>query len=479
MKGKMKNKFYVTTAIMYVNAKPHLGYALEVVQGDVLKRYYKKIGLDSYFLTGTDEHGIKMQTTAEEAKTNPAKLAAENTKKTIELARSLNSSFDDFIKTSDKKRHWPAVQKLWKKLEKNGDIEKKKYKAFYCVGCEGFLSKSDLVDGKCPYHGKEPELVEEENWFFKLSKYQERLKKIIETDELKIIPESRKNEVLSFLNQGLDDVSFSRESKKLYWGIPVPGDDSQTIYVWCDALTNYISAIDYEKEGAKFKKYWPADLHIIGKDILRFHALYWPAMLLSAGVKLPKSILVHGFINSGGKKMSKSLGNVIDPKEIIDKYGAEALRYYLLRYIPTKEDGDFTIQHFEKVYSSDLANGLGNLLQRTLSMVDKYKVSVKNNKPKQLEKSQKKLIENFEFDKRLENVWSIIKECDKFIDDEKPWELAKNNQKKLKEVLQKVYDALTNIADEIDVFMPETSEKMKKQLKNLKPEPLFPRLGEK
>lgn len=476
-----KNSFYITTAIMYVNARPHLGYALEVVQADVLARYYRSLGKEVFYLTGTDEHGIKIQKAAEEKGVDPGFLSKENTKLTKELAQDLGASFDYFIRTSDQKTHWPAVKKIWEKLKSGGDLEKRKYRGIYCVGCEAFLREGDLVGGKCPVHEKEPEIVEEVNWFFKLSKYQDILKNKIKEDEIRIVPKSRKNEVLAFIEKGLDDVSFSRDKKKLHWGIPVPGDKDQTIYVWCDALTNYISAIDYAEESASFKKYWPADIHIIGKDILRFHALCWPAMLLSAGIDLPKTIMAHGFITSSGRKMSKSSGNVVDPKEIIEKYGVDPLRYYLLRAIPTLEDGDFTIEHFEEIYRADLSNDLGNLLQRTLTMINKYDVRIKK---------QKDLkcgggcaigghIENFEFNKALERLWSCIATQNKLIDEKKPWELAKEGKtEELREVLQKIYDFLVIFSIKIHPFLPETSEKIKNQLSSLKPEPLFPRLEE-
>lgn len=473
-----KNKFYITTAIMYVNSKPHLGYALEAVLGDALARYHRSLGDDTFYLTGTDEHGIKIQKTAEEAGITPHELADTNTKLTKELVQDLSAEIDGFVRTTDQKNHWPAVEKIWNKVAENGDLEKRKYKALYCVGCEAFLNPAELVDGKCPIHGKEPEEVEEENWFFKLSKYQDTLKKLIESDEVRIVPEKRKNEILAFIDRGLDDVSFSRDKEKLPWGIPVPGDDTQTMYVWCDALTNYISAIGYAEETAGFKKYWPADMHIIGKDILRFHALYWPAMLISAGLPTPKTIMVHGFINSGGKKMSKSTGNVIDPQEIIKKYGAEALRYYLLRYIPTLDDGDFTPEHFDSVYKADLSNDLGNLVQRTIAMINKYGIVPVANKPRDIGDCQKELMDDFNLSQRLENIWAVIKKGNQFIDDNKPWELAKADTQKLQTVLQEVYEMLTTVAFHLEPFMPETAKKMQEQLKTLKPEPLFPRIEE-
>ncbi|PIS13721.1 MAG: methionine--tRNA ligase, partial [Candidatus Tagabacteria bacterium CG09_land_8_20_14_0_10_41_14] len=316
-------KFYVTTAIDYVNGAPHLGHALEKIQADVIARYQRMFGeKDVYFLTGTDEHGIKIVQSAEEAGRKVEDFVDLNVEKFKKLCADLNISYSDFIRTSDKKRHWPVARSIWKKMEEEGDIYKSKYKGFYCVGCEAFITEKDLINGKCPYHESlEPELIEEENYFFKLSKYAAEIRKKIETDELLILPEARKNEVLEILKD-VKDISCSRPAEKVCnWGVPVPGDESQIMYVWIEALTNYLQPKDF----------WPADTHVIGKDILRFHAVVWPAMLLSVGLELPKKIFAHGFVLSGGKRMSKSSGNVIDPFELIEEYGADALRYYLLR----------------------------------------------------------------------------------------------------------------------------------------------------
>src|SRR3989344_1895241 len=356
-------KFYITTAIAYTNARPHLGHALEFIQADVLARYHRLAGDDTWFLTGTDEHGTKIARAAEAAGKPEQEFVDEITKAFINLDEKLNISNDDFIRTTDRNRHWPAVIKLWNKLVENGDLYKKEYEGLYCVGHEAFIKKSELVDGFCPIYKTEPEKIKEENWFFKLSKYKKEIKERIKSDELRIVPESRKNELLNLLDDA-EDVSFSRPSKDLKWGIPVPGDDTQTMYVWADALTNYISAVGYADETEQFKKYWPVDVHLIGKDILRFHALYWPAMLLSAGLDLPKAIYVHGFITVEGEKMSKTVGNVIDPFELIEKYGSDVVRYFLLREIPSTEDGDFSFKKLEDRYNGDLANGLGNLVQR-------------------------------------------------------------------------------------------------------------------
>ncbi|MEK7178237.1 MAG: methionine--tRNA ligase, partial [Patescibacteria group bacterium] len=355
-------KFYVTTSIPYVNAEPHIGFALEIIQADVLARYRRHKGDDVFFLTGTDEHGVKIVRAAKAAGKTSQDFVNGVTKKFKDLKKILNLSGDDFIRTSDRKRHWPGAQKLWFKLYDAGKLYKKSYRGLYCVGHEAFITEKDLVNGKCRDHQEEPEIIEEENWFFKLSDYTNKIKEKIKSDELLVMPKSRKNEILSLINEGLEDISFSRPRKDLSWGIPVPNDSKHTMYVWCDALSNYITAIGYADDEKKFKKWWPANVQVIGKDILRFHAAIWPGMLLAAKLPLPKTIFVHGFITVGGEKMSKTIGNVIDPFEVVKKYGADALRYYLLREIPSGEDGDFTYEKFEERYNADLAKGLGNLV---------------------------------------------------------------------------------------------------------------------
>lgn len=480
----MAKKFYITTAIDYVNDAPHIGHALEKVQADVLARYHRSLGEEVFFLTGTDEHGFKIVRTAKEQGITPQELVNKITPKFIKLWEELNLSNDDFIRTTDQKRHWPAVKKIWQKLQERGDLYLKKYKGLYCSGCEAFITKKELVNGKCPVHKKEPEIVEEENYFFRLSKYSQAIKKAIEGGELKIVPQTRANETLSFIDQGLEDVSFSRSREILDWGIPVPGDDSQTIYVWADALTNYLSGLDYAREGELFKKFWPANVHCVGKDINRFHSLIWPAILLSAGLSLPKIIFVHGFINVAGQKMSKSLGNIVDPFPLIERYGSDALRYYLLREIPATEDGDFTIEKFEQRYNADLASGLGNLVARVLTLATKFKVKslkleikVKSLKLdaaiQQAKQDTKNALESFRFNEALAAVWGLIRFCDRYIEKEKPWEAGD----KQKEVIADLLFVLQNIAELLQPFLPETSEKILRQIKTKKFSPLFPRLN--
>jgi methionyl-tRNA synthetase len=498
-------KFYITTSIIYVNAFPHIGFALELVQADALARYHRILGDDVFFLTGTDEHGTKIVQAAKKSGEKPKNFVDKISNKVKKLTKVLNVSNDDFIRTTDKKRHWPAVEKVWLKLKKNGDIYKKKYKGLYCVGCEAFVQKKDLAGGKCPFHQKEPEIVEEENYFFRLSKYAAKIEKILKKDEIKIIPEARKNEILSFIRQGIEDISCSRLKRKVEWGVPVPGDNSQTIYVWFEALINYISALGYGENGNNFKKYWPADVHCLGKDIFRFHSLLWPAMLLSLGLKLPKKIFVHGFTTVNGQKMSKSLGNIVDPFKLVEKYssarspqvGTDAVRYFLLGEISPTEDGDFTYQKFEERYNSDLASGIGNLLSRVRVMADNRLIPLKaglkagqnpevQKKIQETEKKYKNALESFKFNEALKAIWELIGFSDRYIEKERPWE-DKNQKSKIKnqKVINNLLAILDNIAKFLEPFLPETSGRIKKEIErdkksgtfiNKRGKVLFPRL---
>ena len=484
-----KKKFYITTSIAYTNTTPHLGFALELTQADVLARYHRFLGKDVFYLTGTDEHGQKVAKAAEKAGKTPKKFCDEISAKFRALKKALNLSNNDFIRTTDRKRHWPAVREVWLKLKENGDIYKKKYKGFYCLGCEAFITKKDLKDGKCVFHQREPEVLEEENYFFRLSKYSKKIKEIIEKGKIKIIPESGKKEMINFLKQGLEDISFSRPRKDLKWGIPVPDDQTQTIYVWADALTNYLSALGYGQNEEKFKKYWPPDVQCIGKDILKFHALIWPAMLLSLKLQLPKVIFVHGFLNVAGQKMSKSLGNVINPFDLVKKYGTDAVRYFLLREIPPTQDGDFTYEKFEKRYNSDLAGGLGNLVARVITMASKFKIQnskfkikIQNLKLKQeIEKTRKNwqaALEEFKFNEALSCIWDLISFCDRYIEKERPWELVKSKVKsqKSKVVISDLLLTISEIAEMLEPFLPDTSKRIFQQLKEKTRKPLFPKI---
>jgi methionyl-tRNA synthetase len=471
----MPEKFYITTSIPYTNASPHIGFALEIIQADVLARHHKTLGKDVYFLTGTDEHGLKTLRAAEAAGKTAMEFADEMSAKFKELAGVLNISNTDFIRTTDEVRHKKSVYKLWQKYIDQGDIYKKKYKGFYCPGCEAFKTEKELIDGKCVIHQKPVEVIEEENYFFKLSKYLSEVRELIATEKIKIIPEAKKNEVLGMIDQGMDDVSFSRTKEK-YWGWPVPGDESQVLYVWQDALPNYIAAVGYADDTEKFKKYWPADAHCIGKDIVKFHAIYWPAMLLSAKLDLPKTIFVHGFINVAGQKMSKSLGNVVDPFELVEKYGVDAVRYFLLREIPSAEDGDFTYEKFETRYNADLAGGIGNLVARTLGIAKGQKIEkaeaseATNQKIKETKKRCNAAVDSFKFNEALIAVWELIGYCDKYINDQKLW------QTKDARIINDLFVALSEISIMLAPFVPATSAKIEEAVKSGQAHILFPKL---
>ena len=476
----MPKKFYITTAIPYVNGDPHIGHALEFVQTDVVARYHRQAGDDVFFLTGADENSLKNVQAAEKEGISTKKLVDRNTKKFIDLAKILNISNDDFIRTVDKK-HFAGAQKLWSAC-KPEDIYKKKYKGLYCVGCEQFYTEKELVDDKCPEHKTKPEVVEEQNYFFKLSNYQKQLEKLIESDEYKVVPETRKNEVLSFIKMGLEDFSISRSvARAKNWGVGVLGDDSQVMYVWFDALSNYITGLDYAKDGKKYKKYWPADAHVIGKGIIRFHAVYWPAMLLSAGVKLPKELFVHGYINIEGGKMSKSLGNVIDPFELIKKYGVDPVRYYLLRYVHPVQDSDFSIKKFEQAYTADLSNGIGNLVSRVSGLIEQNNVKIKLEIKHNQDKTVTKLVDKYSFDQALKHVWEKVADADGYISEIEPWVLAKENKtKELTEVLNKVTNDILEISYLLQPFLSETAKQIEKIFtakKIKKAKALFPRLS--
>lgn len=467
------NKFYVTTAIAYVNAPPHLGHALEFIQTDAIARYKRMMGFDCYFLTGTDEHGVKMYNTARKLGKGTQELVDENAAHFKSLKEVLNLSYDDFIQTSDRKRHWPACQKLWMKLSEAGDIYEKEYEGLYCEGCELFMKETELVNGKCPIHRKEPQPLKERNYFFRLSKYSEKIVELIESDQLKLLPESRKGEFLNMAKEGLTDVSFSRPRDVLPWGVDVPGDPDQVMYVWCDALTNYISAIGYATETKQFERYWPADVHLIGKDIVRFHAGYWIGMLLSAGIELPKSILIHGFITHNGEKMSKTLGNVVNPVETARKYGTDALRYYLLREIATGRDGDFSDELFVERYNSDLANNLGNLLNRVHTLVSRNEVrdfsfdrAHEPYETKVLETWERYVssMDTFDLHEAIHHVFRLVDFANKQMEDQKPWAQLKADRQAGEATLCNLLEVLRQISIMIHPFIPETSDRMRFQL---------------
>ncbi len=465
----MNKPFYITTAIPYVNANPHLGHALEFVQADTIARFYKLLGKKVITLTGSDENALKNVQAAEKNNLSPKEFVDKNALLFLELTKKLNTHFDVFQKGTNS-NHLKSSQELWLRCQK--DIYKKNYQGLYCLGCEAFYTKEELNEnGECYEHpGRKLELLTETNYFFKLSKYQNQLIEIIKTNQVEIIPETRKNEVLSFLSKPLLDISISRSNERAKnWGVPVPNDPTQRIYVWFDALNIYRSGVN--------EKIWPADIHIIGKGIIRFHAIYWLAFLLSAKLSLPKKIFVHGYINVNGQKMSKTLGNVIDPNLIIEKYGTDTLRYYLLKEIPPFDDGNFTWERMKEVYRADLANELGNLLLRLtkLAYQDNLFVEEKNIDYKKIySKKMFKLFNQFQFNLVLEEIWKDIKNINKDIDNFAPW---KKSQQKRKEFLINLLKKLTLIGFQLLPFMPETGKKIIQSTTNKIniSKPLFPK----
>jgi len=477
-------KYYITTAIDYVNAKPHVGHAFEKVQADVLARYHREAGDDIYFLSGTDENSLKNVQAAEKANKPVAEFVLENAKVFSGLKELLNLSYDQFIRTTED-RHFRGVQKLWNSFKKE-DIYSKNYKGFYCVGCEEFKTEKDLVGGCCPEHGTKPEVVEEENYFFKLSAYQDKLLELIEKNEILITPDFRRNEVISFIKSGLEDFSISRSKKRAKnWGVPVPDDPDQIMYVWVDALSNYITALDYATDGELFQKYWSDNkgkkIHVIGKGILRFHAIYWPAMLLSAGVFEPLQVASHEYLTINGKKMSKSLGNIIGPEEIVSRYGVDATRYLLLASMPYLSDGDISFPKMDEKYTADLSNNLGNLIQRTIAMIKKYDLGPIEVLDKQETMEDLNICDSMRVANTfssLEKIMSYVRSKNQLIAEKEPWVLAKEGKtEELRNLLvSNIYFPLLQISTALQPFMPEIALKMKKQLETLEAEPLFPRL---
>jgi len=464
------SKFYLGNAIPYVNAAPHMGHALEAVQGDALTRYHRMIGDDVCFLVGTDEYGSKIQQIAKEKGLKPQELADTNSALFLEFHKRINAANDDFIRTTSE-RHKAGAQKLWQKLEAAGKFYDKEYEGKYCTGCEAFILDKDLVDGLCAIHKRAPEILREKNMFFKLSEYSDAIKEKVKSGELLIRPQSRRNEFLSFLEEGLQDVSFSRPKKTVAWGIEVPGHEDQVMYVWCDALSYYLSAIGYSEETEEFKKYWPADVLLIGKDIIRFQCGVLIGMLMAAGLPLPKAVYVHGFITSEGQKMSKSLGNVVDPIALLDEWGADPVRYYLLREVPTDEDGDFSRERFAIVYKDELQNTIGNLLRRVVTL------SVKNFEARRpvgdgalkenIEKAWKMYHEGFttfNIKSALEAMIGLAREGNLYVDQQKPWELAKTDKESLEKVLGNLLELCKALGEMLQPVIPESAQKILTQV---------------
>ena len=474
-----KGKFYITTAIAYTSRKPHIGNSYEIVLTDTLARYKRLQGYDVFFLTGTDEHGQKIEEYAEAAGVTPKEYVDKVSGEIKAICDLLNTTYDKFIRTTDD-YHEKAVQKIFRKLYDKGDIYKSEYEGLYCTPCESFWTEAQLVDGKCPDCGREVKPAKEEAYFFKLSKYQKQLEEYIESNPNFIYPESRKKEMLNnFIKPGLQDLCVSRSSFK--WGIPVDFDDKHVIYVWIDALSNYITALGYDPDGSGelYKKYWPADVHIIGKDIVRFHTIYWPIMLMALGEPLPKQVFGHPWLLFGTDKMSKSRGNVIYADDLVELFGVDAVRYYLLSEMPYTSDGSITYETMIERFNSDLANTLGNLVNRTIAMTNKYFGGVIQ-APSEAEdvdgelkdtaintvKKVDELLSTYRVSDALEAIFSLAKRSNKYIDETMPWALSKDESKKerLGTVLYNLLESIRFISVLISPFMPETAEKIMKQM---------------
>lgn len=476
----MTKKFYLTSAIPYVNAAPHIGHALEFVQTNSIARYHRLLGDDVRTLSGGDENALKNVQAAEKAGVPIQEFVDKNNKLFEELTIQLNATYDVWQKGSDHTHHFPSSQKLWELCAKNGDIYQKTYEGLYCVGCETFYEREELNDqGECFEHpGKPLQMVKEKNWFFRLSNYELQIKEKIQSGQLDIVPEKRKNEVMAFLDRGLNDISISRSNERAKnWGVPVPGDTTQRMYVWFDALNIYQSGVGFGWDEKTYKKWWPADIHVIGKGITRFHAIYWPAFLLSAGLELPKKIFVHEYFTVNGQKMSKTLGNVIDPVILIKKYGVDPLRYYFLAKFSPFNDGDFSEEEFKKTYNADLANGLGNLVARVGKLSENLNFKLKTvNFSDVNEGDYKKALEEYRFNDALAYVWEKVKAADKHIDENEPWKLTGET---LHEVLEKSIQQIVEIATLLQPFLPDTSAKILVQFITQPIQsqpPLFPRL---
>ncbi|MFH1520441.1 MAG: methionine--tRNA ligase [Candidatus Micrarchaeota archaeon] len=474
--------YYLTTAIPYVNAAPHIGHVLEFIQTDVIARYQKSRGKEVALVTGADENSLKNVRAAEKEGITAAQLCDKNSAIFKDMADKIGLSYTTFRRTSDKEKHWAGVQRVWELCHKNGDIYSRKYRGLYCVGCEAFYDEGELVNGICPEHRTQPETVEEENYFFKLSNYQDKLETLIETNELEIIPETRKNEVLSFIRGGLKDFSISRSvTRAKGWGVPVPNDPSQIQYVWFDALGTYITGIGYGTDEKTFNKFWPANTHVIGKGILRFHAVYWPAILLSAGLKLPKSVLVHGYITVNGQKMSKSLGNIIDPFYLIEKYGVDPLRYCLLSEVPTFEDGDFSEKVLIETNNNELLANVGNLVNRTLVFIknnfdgkipqygpqNEQDIVFLQQQAKTVEEIGKDL-EKVKIRDGLHKIMQFSKNANKFFQDNKPWVSIKTERTRAETAIGILTTQVKDLAILLEPYLPATSSEIFAQL-NMEP----------
>ena len=470
-----KKVTYITTPIYYVNARPHIGHAYTTIAADVYARFCRVQKKETFLLTGTDEHGLKIQKSAQEAGKEPQKFVDEMAQNFKDLWKKLNISNDNFIQTTSKK-HKEAVQKALQTLYDTGSVYKGTYAGLYCVGCEQFKNESDLVEGRCADHNTAPEKIEEESYLLKMSDVAGKITEEILEDRFCVKPKRYKKEILSFLeNNELRDIAISR--KNVSWGIPLPFDREHTTYVWADAFLNYLTGLAWDGDARKLPVQWPPEAHLIGKDILRVHATIWPAILLHLHIPLPKMLFVHGHLLSGGKKMSKTLGNVITIEEMLEKFGVDGSRYLLLSAGMFGNDVDVTMERMTEKYNANLANGLGNLTSRVLTLAQNITYHTPNTKQiTEYQVSMAKLIENFEMNKALEKVWVIVDKANKFIDEQKPWELKKTDEKKFSEVMERLLQDLYFISELLVPFLPETAERMKKALKTRKSNILFERV---
>lgn len=487
------SKFYITAPIYYVNDVPHIGHTYTTIAVDILARWHRLIGDEVFFLTGTDEHGAKIAEKANEMKMEPQKYVEEVAEKFKQAWQELNISNDNFIRTTDE-NHIKAVQKALLFMYDKGDIYLNKYEGLYCRGCEQYKKERDLVDGLCPDHKIVPEKMSEECYTFKLSKYQDKILELIKKDELQILPLRKKNEIISFYEkEGLEDVSFSR--KNVSWGIPIPWDNSHTVYVWADAFLCYLTGLGWDGtvplingdsdiapliNGVRGIEFWPPQVQIMAKDILRVHTTIWPAMLLSLGLPLPKTLFIHGYFSIDGQKMSKSLGNVIAPADLIKKYGIDATRYLIISATVFGNDGDISWKQFDEKYNADLANGLGNLIARVSNLLEKnnLELKLKISSDKELIKEYEEKMQSFKFDEALKLLWEKLKKGDEILSDKKPWKM--DNREEIKQVLQPISQDILNVVNLLNPFMPDISKKIVEQFsaKQIKKgESLFPRIN--
>ncbi len=470
--------FYITTTLPYVNGKPHIGFALEAVQADVIARFERLLGNDVIFNIGTDEHGVKIYEEAKKKDMTPQEFCDEMSEHFRNLKSLLNISYTNFVRTTDA-HHIEAAQAFWRKCLANGDIYKKQYEMKYCVGCELEKTDSELIDGKCPDHpNREIEIVEEENYFFRFSKFEESLLALYQKNPDFVFPEKRMNEIHSFVERGLQDFSVSRLSRKMPWGIPVPDDPEHVMYVWFDALVNYISTLGWPADEERLEKFWPG-VQIAGKDNLRQQSAMWQAMLLSAGMKPSKKILIHGHITNAGKKMSKSLGNVIGPDEVVEKFGIDGARYLLLAAAPFGEDIDISWERMTEKYHADLANGLGNVVSRVIKLSERMKNPFEYSTSREFPKIFLDHLQAYRLTEALEWIMDQTRMLDKKIAEEKPWELAKSDVEKFERVMTEYLETLAEIGFCLQSFLPETAEKITQAIVERKVEPLFRRIENK